>query len=279
MYKRILAAVNEHLNSEMAARYALHLAKACEAKLYLSFIAEAELSRPDIERAEDALKRLFLEAEQGGLAAESITETGDLLQQTERTVRRERIDLVFASTRREDVEKRFYAGTKARSLSVHLPCSVALVRIVHAGKWPPSRIVVPVKARMDHGKERAYFTAKMAEGFHARVWLFHAPKPVTRLFHGEIHLTPLEWEKRLPKRLAEFMRQISDYGIQWEGRLAPGAVGRGIAMEAASKRHDLIIMGASQRSLWSSLLRGNPVEDVLRETPCNLIILKPVHED
>jgi len=279
MYKRIVAAVNEHLNSEIAARYALHLAKACEAKLYLSFIAERQLSRSDIECAEDALKRLFLEAEELGLSVESITETGDLVKQIERTVRREGIDLVFASTRREDVEKRFYAGTKARSLSLHLPCSGALVRVVHAGKLHPSRIVVPLKARIDHVKERAFFSAKMAEGFHSRLLLFHAPKPVTRLFHGEVHLTPLEWEKRLPKGLSDFMTYISDYRIPLEGRMAPGAVGRSITIEAASKRHDLIIMGASQRSLLSALLRGNPVEDVLRETPCDLIILKPAHED
>ncbi|HDH02033.1 MAG TPA: hypothetical protein ENH17_02765 [Nitrospirae bacterium] len=54
---------------------------------------------------------------------------------------------------------------------------------------------------------------------------------------------------------------------------------RSITIEAASKRHDLIIMGASERSLPASILKGNPVEDVLRETPCNLIILKPRHED
>jgi nucleotide-binding universal stress UspA family protein len=75
------------------------------------------------------------------------------------------------------------------------------------------------------------------------------------------------------------MGYLRDYRMPLEGRMAPGAVGRGITMEAASRRHDLIIMGASRRSLWSSLWRGNPLEDVLRETPCNLIILKPVHED
>jgi len=38
-------------------------------------------------------------------------------------------------------------------------------------------------------------------------------------------------------------------------------------------------MGASERSLLSSILKGNPVEEVLRETPCDLIILKPRHEN
>ena len=59
----------------------------------------------------------------------------------------------------------------------------------------------------------------------------------------------------------------------------PGAVGKSITIEGAAKRHDLIVMGASQRSLWASFLKGNPVEDVLRQTPCDLIILNPKHED
>ena len=279
MYKKILSAVNEHLNSEHAARYALNLAKVCGAKLYLAFVAEKGLSRSDIECAENAMQRLFLEAEEMGIPVESIAETGRAVQQIGRIVQKEGIDLVFASTRRADIQKRFYAGTTVRNLSLHLPCSVALVRAVHAGRLHPSRIIVPLKARISHVKERALFTAKMAEAFHSRVLLFHAPKPPTRLFHGEIHLTPVEWEKRLPSALSDFMGHLRGYEIQFEDRLAPGAAGRGITMEAASKRHDLIIMGASQRGLLSSLWEGNPVEQVLRETPCNLIILRPTHED
>ena len=55
MYQKILAAVNEHLNSEIAARYALRLAAACQAKIYFSFVAERGLSRSDIESAESDL--------------------------------------------------------------------------------------------------------------------------------------------------------------------------------------------------------------------------------
>jgi len=39
MYKKILSAVNEHLNSEISARYALSMARVCRAKFYLCFIA------------------------------------------------------------------------------------------------------------------------------------------------------------------------------------------------------------------------------------------------
>ena len=279
MYTKILAAVNEHLNSEISARYALNLAKACGAKLYICFIAEKGMHRSMLDRAEDAMNRLFNEAMNMNMQVESITETGEPLKEIDKVVRHEEIDLVFASTRREDIEKRFYAGTMARSLSLHLPCSVALVRVVHMGRVRPKNILLPLKAKINHIKERAYFTAKMAEGFGSKVFVFHATKPITKFFHGELHLTPVEWGKRVPKDIVDFMEYLRKYEIAYEGRITPGAIGKGITIEAASKRHDLIIMGASERSLLSSLLKGNPVEDVLRETPCDLIILRPKHED
>src|SRR3990172_8058033 len=102
MYPRVLAAVNEHLNSEVSARYALTLARSCGAKFYLCFIAGREMPRPAFERAEDAVKRLFLEAEKAGLEVESITETGDPVREIVGIVREEGIGIAFAATRRED---------------------------------------------------------------------------------------------------------------------------------------------------------------------------------
>lgn len=279
MYTKILAAVNEHLNSEISARYALNLARACGAKFYICFIAEKGMTKSSFEKAEDTIKRLFIKAEDMDIQVESIAETGDPVREIDKIVRHEKINITFASTRRQDIEKRFYAGTIARRLSLTLPCSVALVRVVHMGRIHPRNILVPLKARINFIKERAYFAAKMAESFDSKVFVFHATKPITKFFHGEIHLTPVEWEKRLSKDILNFKEYLRKYGISHEGRLIPGAIARTITIEAASKRYDLIIMGASERSLLSSLLKGNPVEDVLRETTCDLIILKPKHED
>jgi nucleotide-binding universal stress UspA family protein len=279
MYTKILAAVNEHLNSEISARYALNLARVCGAKLYICFIAEKGMPRSTFDRAEEAMKRLFNEAMDKNIQVESITETGEPVRKIDKIINHEGINIVFAATRREDVEKRFYAGTIARSLSLNLPCSVVLVRVVHMGRIHPKNILLPLKAKINHIKERAYFTAKMAESFGSKVFVFHATKPITKFFHGELHFTPVEWEKRLPKDISDFMEYLRKYGIAYEGRLTPGAIARNITIEAASRRHDLVIMGASERSLLSSFLKGNPVEDVLRETPCDLIILKPRHED
>ncbi|MDP2799572.1 MAG: universal stress protein, partial [Deltaproteobacteria bacterium] len=169
-YKKILSAVNEHLNAEISARYAMSLARACEAKFYLCFVAGKGMSSAGLERAEDAMKRLFNAALAMNLQVESITKTGDPVKEIDKIVRQEKIDIVFASTRREDIKKRFYAGTIARGLSLKLPCSVALVRVVHMGKIQPRKILVPLKARIDHIAERAYLASKMAQDFGAKVF-------------------------------------------------------------------------------------------------------------
>lgn len=279
MYKKILSAVNEHLNSEVTARYALNLARICKAKFYICFIAQKEVPKTSFDKAEEAMKRLFVEAERMNIPVESITESGEPVREIERIVRHEGIDIVFTSTRREDIERRFYAGTVARGLSLQLSCSVAIVRVVHIGRVHPHKILIPLKAKIDHIRERSYFVAKMAEAFNSQVFLFHVTKPITKFFHGELHLTPAQWEERLPMDIKDFIEHLKRYEISHEGILAPGLAARSITVEAASKRHDLIIMGASERSLLTSVFKGNPVEDVLRETPCDLIILKPRYED
>jgi nucleotide-binding universal stress UspA family protein len=277
MYKKILTAVNEHLNSEVAAKYALKLAHTCEAKLYLCFIAEKDQSTTSFDRAEEAMKRIFLDSEKLGIDVEAITGTGDPVKKIGEIVRHEKIDIVFAATRREDVEKRFYTGTVARRLSLNLPCSVALARVVHAGRIHPREILVPLKARISHVEERTFFTAKIAQAFDSKVFVMHSPEPISRFFHGEMHLTPLEWEEKLPKDITRFMEHLHGHGIVHTGKSIPGKTGKTITIEAFAKRHDLIIMGASERNLVSSILKGNPVEEVLRDTPCDLIILKPRH--
>jgi nucleotide-binding universal stress UspA family protein len=279
MYKKILAAINEHFNSEVAARYALHLSKACGAKFYTCFIAEKTAARSSFDKAEAAMKRLFILAEKIGVPAESITETGDPVSGIRKIAAHESIDIVFASTRREDTERRFFSGTIARSRSLKLPCSVALVRVVHTGRIHPSTVLVPLKARLGRIKEWTYFTSKIATAFNAKAHVFHVAKPITTFFHGDAHLTPVEWEKRIPPDIADFLDRLKKNSVAYESRLMPGAIGRSITIEAAARRHDLIIMGASERSLLSSLFRRNPVENVLRETPCDLIILRPRHED
>ena len=275
MYQRILAAVNEFTNSELAARYAIALAKSCRAKLFLVFVAEERIDKDTFRHAESALGRLFIEAQNQGIDVESITEKGSPLRSISAIVKKEPVDIVFAATRREDVSKRFFQRTLARDFMLRLPCSVAMVRVVRMGKSYPKQILVPLKGRMTHLEERACFVASLAEVFDSSVTLFHLSSPITSFFHGEIQFPPSRREEEIPRDIEDFTECLHKYKISHEKKTGYGAVSQSITIEAAHRRNDLIIMGASERGLLRSIVSGNPVEQVLRETPCNLIILRP----
>jgi nucleotide-binding universal stress UspA family protein len=276
MYRKVIAAVNEHVNSEVAARYAMHLAKAAGAKLFLCSVRQPGQTDAAFDLARDAAKRLQHRARELDIDAVCLFETGDPVERIRSIVLAEGIDLAFTATRREDVNHRIIkGGTTARRLLPGLPCSVALVRVVHMGRTHPQEILVALKKQIDHIPERSEFTALLAKAFEARVHLFHVTRPVKKFFHGEMHLTPVDWEEKVSADMSRFISHLDGFGVEQEKRLSPGKAGKSIAIEAASRRRDLIIMGASERGIIDRFLHRTPVEEVLRETPCNLIILKP----
>jgi len=275
MYKNVLAAVNEHLNSEVMARYAIEFAREAKAKLYLCYIAEKDTPEDLIAHAETVVNGLATHAETLDIETETVIGAGDSVSKIKEAVRREKIDLAFIATRHKDIERRFFIGTVARRLSLELSSSVALTRIVHFGRIRPKEILVPVKANIAHLAERAYFCATMAKAFDSRAFIFHAEKPIAKFFSGGLAPRSVEWEKFLPDDIKRFIKIMNTYGVKHEKKLFSGAAGPGITIEAATKRSDLIIMGASKRGFLYSFFKGNPVENVLRRTPCNLIILNP----
>lgn len=274
MYRHILAAVNEYSNSEVAARYAVRLAEVCEARLSLIFVAPPGVRREVLKPAEAALERLFLEAEARGVAVESSLKAGDPFLRLAALVEEREVDLVFAATRHEDVSRRYLVRTLSRKLLRHLPCAVALVRVVHPGRISPRNILVPFRGRPSHPREKAFFVARLAQAFGARVTLFLVSEPLPGFLAAPSPRGSLPPEKTL-QELERFAACLEQEGVVPERRLGQGPVGRAITVEAALKRNDLIIMGAAERGLWESLTGGNPVEEVLRDTPCNLIIFRP----
>lgn len=55
MYRKIIAAINEHVNSEIAARYALYFAKQVNACIYFCTIGKNGIAGQDFRTAEEAV--------------------------------------------------------------------------------------------------------------------------------------------------------------------------------------------------------------------------------
>ena len=275
MYRTILAAVNEHVNSEVAARYAKHLARAAEAKLVICSIREPGQTEHAFGLAQEAAHRIQHSARETGVEAECLFEAGDAAERLQAIAAARGIDLLFAAMRRRDVRKRIVPWKSAARRLLRLPCSVALVHVVHMGRISPHDILVPLKKHMEHIPERAEFIALLTKAFEATVHLLHTTQPLTRFFLGERHLAPFAGEAGLSPDIERFIGHLESYGVGHDQRLLPGSAGTSITIEASSRRRDLIIMGASERGFLDLILGRDPVKEVLRETPCNVIILRP----
>lgn len=275
MYKRILAAVNEHTNSEAAARYATAMAKTCGARLVLAYVSAEPIDRNALKKAEAAIQRLFIDAQEAGIDVMSLALKGDPVKKLVEHAKAQATDIVFAATRHEYGHRRLFDRTVSRELMVKLPCAAAVVRVAGMGRPSPGDILLPLRGGLAFNEERAYFAANLARAFGARITLLHTPEPTSRFFQGELHLTPAEREERIPADIRELAAYLDSQGVASETLTARGSASRAITTEAAIKRSGLIVMGASQRGMLAGLLKGSPVEEILRHAPCSLMIFRP----
>jgi nucleotide-binding universal stress UspA family protein len=141
--------------------------------------------------------------------------------------------------------------------------------VVHLGLLAhPRQILVPVLGGAFDHAERAYVVSRLAAHFHARLIVFHALEEARRRGQAVPH-------EAGARQVRTFVDRLREAGTEPQVRIVTGSlVGEAIMQEAARHRHDLIIMGASQRSLLSTWRRGNPVEDVMRRTPCDLFVCR-----
>src|SRR5262245_3108291 len=174
-----------------------------------------------------------------------------------------------SSSRRHDVQQRYFLRAVPQRLMAVLDCSLIIVRVVHLGlPAHPRQILVPVLGGAFDNAERAYLVSQLAVHVHANLIVFHTLECTPRRGQAVPHETGA-------RQVRTFVDRLREAGCEPQVRIVRGPrVGEAIMQEAARHRHDLIIMRASQRSLFSIWRRGNPVEDVMRRTPCDLFVCR-----
>jgi nucleotide-binding universal stress UspA family protein len=269
MYHHILAAIDGSLNAHAAARYAIALAQACAANLFVAGVITPQMTGKDEGMLAQSAGSLVSEAAASGVSAHLIIERGGVINTLARLVQAHHIDVVMAASRREDVEHRYFLRSVPQRLMTVLASSLIIVRVLHLGTLAhPREILVPIIGGSFNNVERAYLVSRVALHFNARVVVFHALEER----HKRMRAVPHEVGAG---RVREFVEHLRDAGLAPQLRIVTGPlVGEAIMQEAARHRHDLIVMGASYRSLFAQWRRGNLVEEVMRRTPCDRFVCR-----
>ncbi len=258
-YRKILAVINEHTGSTVAARYAMALALSGVAELVLY---SAHLERDGVTAAHQAerhLDHLFEQALAHGIAVSRISEAGILSRLLPHRVETEAADLVFYPLTPGEQ----YGATLQRHtthlLLRTLNADLAVIRIMHMGKPHPRHILVPVGGVICDYEPRVRFLAALAKSFHSQITLFHRPDV------GMI---------KLPDDLVMLRNDLRRHHLPVLERSGSGRIARAIALEAVSHHNDLIVLGASERGALRRLVFGNPAGDVMHQPPCNAILFR-----
>ncbi|MCD6320259.1 MAG: universal stress protein [Candidatus Desulfofervidaceae bacterium] len=274
MYKKILACIDGSFNAEAAAQYALDLAQACTAECQLVSVLEKENERTKQILA--SFQRLVHRAKQKHINIHTHFLYGKPISQIQNLVKKENIDLVVASSRRADWEKRFFIRSVPQKLMLYLPCSVIMVRVVSYRGGRAKKILVPLRDWRYYFKERLYFLSRFATTFATKLVIFHI-KAISNNKSKFLTREEITKLKQIGKQtIHPFTDALKELGIKTESKVEVSAnLAQAIIAEAARGRYDFIFMGAYQRDVISRAVEGNLVEEVLRNTLCDIMVWYP----
>jgi nucleotide-binding universal stress UspA family protein len=79
----------------------------------------------------------------------------------------------------------------------------------------------------------------------------------------------------MPDDIVRFGQQLQQAQVTVLERRGRGDVGKAITVEAITRHHDLIVLGASGRGVLGRLFKGNPSGEIMQQPPCNTILFRP----
>jgi len=278
-FKKILVAVDGSFHAGIAARYSFALAGTFNAKLFVAAIITKEMDEHEEKAVAAAVAKVLDEATDLQtnipIDIEGVLLKGDVISAIERFVRDNKIDLVIASTRGPHRDRRFFVRSVTSGLMSRLSCSVIGIKVTHPGRSiRPKKVLVPVIGDNFHIQERADIAEALHGRFASGISVFH----VIELAALSIkRLDPQKKERLIAsaeQSLASFMDELSRRGIDAGRKIVIGRNAREeVISEASHHKYDLIIVGTTTRNIVKRVVSGNPVEEILRDTPCDVMLL------
>lgn len=278
-FKKILVAIDGSFHAGITARYAIAFARTFNAKLFVTAVITKEMNEHEEKAVAAAVAKVLDEATDtpanNPMDVEGVLLKGDVIRAVDRFVQDNGIALVIASTRSPHRDRRFFIRSVTSGLMSKLPCSVIGIKVTHPGRSiRPKKVLVPLIGDGYKDQERADIAEALHQRFASRITLFHIIELSALSIKG---LDPQKKERLIAladKSLAPFMGELSRRGINAGTKIVLGRSAREeIISEASHHKYDLIIVGATTRNIVKRVVSGNPVEEILKDTPCDVMLL------
>ncbi len=269
MYLKILVAVNESFNSELASHHAIAIAASGNSELVVLAVDAGEVNP---ENLSSSVNRIVNHAKKYGVNARGIVRKGELIKTILATVYAEHADLLVTATRHSDY--RLFVRSTAQELMKKASCSVIAVKpagIALKGK----SLLLPIERRqyvpideqimLTAGLAKFYnFSVEILNVIEQRQW-YEIPWEILHKIrtHGEESLMPI-------------LNAIKEQGIEAEVRAVVTEKSKdAILKEVAIGKHSILLIAASRVNILKHVVEGNPMEQILSGSLCDVLIWRP----
>ena len=264
---KVVAAVNGLITSEIAAFYALRFAAQHGFPLTLLHVENSLDSLEDVERSMAVIEEA---ASDDDVTTERILLAGNPIKTIRKYLSANRVDTLFCSTSRH---RTFFQNSLRQQLTyLPLPVDLAVVQVVRLDAAHAVRnVVLPIEEDRLSVKKFSFF-ASFAKTYGAATEIYSVTLVDSEILAKmDIHLTRSLLSK-INDHLSHYVKLARCMGI-------PLRIKHSVARNKIDQvlhhlsHHDfqLMIIGGSRQSGLSTLLRGNPIERLLHETPINTI--------
>ena len=293
--ERILCPTDLSSASDQALRYAVALACAYEAKLFLLNCIDSRFDGNAGERQalDNELSQAFRESldchlgladlcelNWEGLLAENVRDVGNAIAEK---AAKHRIDLIVMRSRRRP-HAAVLLGSTAETVCRTAPCPVLVTHPrerewvgLSTGEIDLNRVLVAHDFSSDSELALNYGIS-LAQEYQAEL---HVLNVLTKAEAGEPELawTQLQPEGGYPSAARKLQRAIPKEVFLWSKVVNAVRCGRPYQeVLAYAKEHkvDLICMGASGSDFGAGTLFGSNVDRVLRHAPCPVLVARPL---
>jgi nucleotide-binding universal stress UspA family protein len=214
-----------------------------------------------LRHLEQHLEQLVTDATALDIPVTRIIEIGTINTLLPKRVQAEKADLAIFPL----LPFKRYGAVLARHTVHHLlrtiQSDLAIMRVITMAKPHPGHILMPLGQVLDDKGRRLLFISELARSFHAQVTLYH--------------LTAKREAEGMPDDIVRFGKQLQQAQVTVLERRGRGDIGKAVTVEAITRHHDLIVLGASGRGVLGRLFNGNPAGDIMQQPPCNTILFRP----
>lgn len=280
----LVFAYDGSINGDWVSRYAIHLASRTaeggRAELRVIHVEDGSVEPVVLSQN---LQRFHQECAEAGVHLDALTLPirGTVDRTLTEAVESGSGSFLICGTRVRSGSRGYLAGTVSERLLRAHPCHVVAVRVVQPGLLgAPRRFLLPM-AGHPRGLASA---APLLRLFAPDVLQAHVLR-VMAVRRGAFRRLRAGKLKRLRRRGREYVQRIEEQLIDEIG-LDPQALdafvrvsddwAKEIVIHASQYKSQLICLGASQRTLTERFFYGNPLEQVLRNTPCDVAVYRGV---